>query len=404
MSVRCTGEEVAISTKAAASRAMAIPMCVRRAILPFLVSRLLILLIVIIVPIVAEVPKELWTRGEDDAVATLTKRSITAALKRAVTVNDAGWYLGVARDGYDARPFDASRQTNWAFFPLHPLLWRALGNATGSWIASGLLLANLFGFAALALLWQLARQLGGTERLADQAVMFAAFWPTAYFEALPHTEALFFALVSLSFLAAEGKRWALAAGAGFLAGATRFNGIFVFVGLVCEWAKGPRRIADLAKLLPSLLGIALFAAYLGWLTGNPLAFKDIQVAWGRQAAFPWVPIVDYLSQPAAVVAAWNPRFLNFLVAVLALLSAYTCYRRRWYGLAVFTLLTLTAGLCSGTLMSITRYVGVAPGVFVALAVWCEASPRLAPLLLATSAVSLALLCTAFAAGFTIGGA
>jgi hypothetical protein len=90
--------------------------------------------------------------------------------------------------------------------------------------------------------------------------------------------------------------------------------------------------------------------------------------------------------------------------VLALCSAVTCWKRGWRELAVFTLLTLLAPLLTGTLTSMTRYAGVAPGVYMALALWSEKHPRFGPIWMAVSAMSLALLATLFALGINVGGA
>ena len=55
----------------------------------------------------------------------LTAPGFGSSLAGLVRLYDASWYATIAEHGYDAGPFDASAQHNWAFFPLHPLLWRA---------------------------------------------------------------------------------------------------------------------------------------------------------------------------------------------------------------------------------------------------------------------------------------
>ena len=213
--------------------AEAIPVCIRRALIPFLLSRLTIVLILTAVPLLAQVPAERWAK-DDNITIKLSGNTVAAGPGRVAIGNDAAWHYGIAHDGYERRPFDTSKQANWAFFPLHPLLWKSAAAVTGEWIWSGIVLSNLLFLAGLSPLWQLMRRLADAEHLADQATLFAAFWPTSYFAMLPHTEALFFALVTASFLALLTQRWWLAGLLGCFAGATRLNGLFLAPALFAK--------------------------------------------------------------------------------------------------------------------------------------------------------------------------
>jgi len=382
---------------------MHVPEAVRRTLLPYALSRLVIVLILAVVPATLSVPLAQWN-SDDSLRIKLDAATVGDGLTRVASSNDAGWYIDIARNGYEQRPFSAERQANWAFFPLHPYLWRLAATFTGEWLWSGIVLSSLLGLVGLSLLWELATRVTKSETHADDAVLFAAFWPSSYFMVLPHTESLFFVAITLSFLAATSRRWWLAGFAGMFAGATRLNGLFLAPALWMEWREGDRKWRDLAKLAPIGLGLIGFMVLLWNLTGNPLAFKDIQVTWGREFTAPWVAIFDYLSRPLKIATPWNPRLLHFAVTVLAIASIVTCWRRGWRGLAIFTGLTLLAPLSTGTLMSMTRYLGVAPGIFLAMSVWSAQSRRFGQLMLVLSGIAMTLLCTAFAAGINIGGA
>ncbi|MDI9238553.1 hypothetical protein QLQ15_06450 [Lysobacter sp. LF1] len=395
---------VGVQPAQAPTRVMAdVREAMRRALVPFLVSRLIIVAILALVPVILAIPAEEW-RTSDSISIKLNGKAIAEGLQRLAHANDAGWYTDIARNGYEQRPFDTTKQANWAFFPLHPYLWRGAAAVTGEWVWSGIVLANALSFLGLSLLWLLVRRLTDSGERADDAVLFAAFWPSAYFMVLPHTESLFFAAVTLSFLAAKSQRWWLAGLAGMFAGATRLNGLFLMPALFARWWHSPRRAADLLMLAPIGFGLLAFSLYLWGITGNALAFKDIQVTWGRELTMPWVALLDYLDKPLRVASPWNPKVVHFGATVLAIASIVTCWRRGWRGLAVFTALTLMAPLLTGTLMSMTRYLGVAPGVFVALSVWAGESRRVGQLCLVVSGIALTLLCTAFAAGLNLGGA
>lgn len=380
-----------------------IPTGVRRALAPFLLSRLLLILIFALVPLVAQVPTAQWGR-DDSIVIKVNGHAVQEGLAHVALGNDAGWYLSIAQHGYEQRPFSATHQANWAFFPLHPLLWRAVAALTGEWLWSGVLLANVLTLAGWSMLWSLTHKLTNSNTMADNAVMFAAFWPSSHFMLLPQTEALFFACITFAFLAAYADRWWLAGIAGLLAGATRFNGLFLGPSLAARWLQGERKPGDLLKLLLIGAGLIAFMAHLWSITGNPFAFKDIQSAWGRTLVGPWKPLLDYVNHPLKVISPWNPKLLHFLIAILGLTSAITCWRQHWYGMAIFTAITILVPLSTGTLMSMTRYVGVAPGVYLALAVWSERDRRMGQLFLVVFAIAMTLLCVSFAAGINLGGA
>src|SRR3569833_1657678 len=81
--------------------------------------------------------------------------------------NDSGWYFGIASDGYEQRPFEATHQANWAFFPLTPIIWNLLGadsHAPFTAVAASniffglglfllLVLMCVFGFVVFVCVW-----------------------------------------------------------------------------------------------------------------------------------------------------------------------------------------------------------------------------------------------------------
>ena len=71
---------------------------------------------------------------------------------------DSGFYLGIAKSGYDTRHL-AHPVASWAFYPLYPLVVsavsRPLGQGPGSLRLSAILVANAGGLAAAAYLYTL---------------------------------------------------------------------------------------------------------------------------------------------------------------------------------------------------------------------------------------------------------
>src|SRR5262249_37713462 len=113
-------------------------------------------------------------------------------LTALTTQYDGEHYLRIAREGY-------VRPELWAFFPLFPLTTKLAGGATMIW--AGLAGNLLFLWAALGCLHALVIAHTNDRKGARFAVWAAALFPTALFFHCFYSEALFFALATLAFMA-----------------------------------------------------------------------------------------------------------------------------------------------------------------------------------------------------------
>jgi Gpi18-like mannosyltransferase len=208
---------------------------------------------------------------------------------------DAIWYLSIAGTGYNRVHSRA------AFFPLYPLLVRAVGELGGA-LPGALLLASyavsLLAFAgALVLLHRLVElELG--RSLARPTLLLLSLFPASLFFAAPYSESVFLLVSVGAFYAARTGHWAWAGVLGGVGGAARSSGIFLLVPLVLLYRSGPRtdtpgerpryRIrADAAWLLLGPLGLGAYAGYLWVANGDPLAFMSAQAGWFRHFAGPF---------------------------------------------------------------------------------------------------------------------
>ncbi|MGB7922599.1 MAG: mannosyltransferase family protein [Pyrinomonadaceae bacterium] len=337
-----------------------------------------------------------------EPVIELHGRTIVQRLRQLALRGDGGWYVGTAKEGYEHRPFDATEQHNWAFFPLYPLSLRAASTLTGGLLLTGMLLSNLFFLPALVLLHKTALAFGLDEGDADRAVFYLAAFPTAYFFSVAQTESLFLLLTVGSFYAATRDRWWLAGAVGALASATRFSGIFLVPALaVLYWQRhGFRLRANLLGLGLVPLGLLSFMIYLHLITGNAFAFKDVLVAWGRTSGFFLSTLFSYLARFRVVSESWNFGLLNFAAAVLALACGIVLARRREWSLSLYTLLSIIAPLSSTLLQSHARYALTIFPVFMLLAQWGR-SPLVDQTIRAIFIILLGLMSALFAAHFTI---
>lgn len=228
---------------------------------------------------------------------------------------DAGWYLGIALNGYEFDPSArATRQQNVAFFPAYPMTVRAVTAWLGGRIArpddpisgnrvewqyslhrramaAGLIVSvGAFGWG-LVYLYRLVRALGGDDTAAASAVVLACAWPCALFYSAFYTEGLFFLGVVGAWYHLRQRQWAAAFAWGLVTGLARPNGFLLSVPLallaVADWRAIWR--GDAAARRAGLLGVAAsagpgvgvlsFSAYLDNLTGHPLAWMDAHQAW-----------------------------------------------------------------------------------------------------------------------------
>ncbi|EIV91368.1 hypothetical protein [Frankia sp. QA3] len=149
---------------------------------------------------------------------------------------DAGWYRTIAEVGYSGAG-DESRR----FFPLLPMLVRALSHLPGAGGHVGivlLLLVNLCALGFALLLVRLARIEGLGSDATFRLIWFTALAPPAFVLVMGYAEALAGLLAVAVFLGARSGRWELAAVAGLLGGLCRPLGVLLAIPIAVEAARG----------------------------------------------------------------------------------------------------------------------------------------------------------------------
>jgi hypothetical protein len=289
---------------------------------------------------------------------------------------DAGWYTKLTLNGYETGPIpegDLSAQTNWAFFPLMPMIIHFLytifgGNLyvivgiTMSAVSAGILVLTFYYFQ------ETGRSL--EQAVATQVFMAAGLY--SFYFLIFYTEAfyLFFLLLTLYFL--QKKKYIAMGISGALLSATRNTGIMVVFAVAVKvitdyfhkhkkWSVksffaetlGDWRLVLGTCLIP--FGLFSFMFYLGKLMGDPLAFLHVQVGWG-------------IEEKNAVSILWegltsgNAAFLYMSLWAIAgiILLLYLFIEKRWEE-AVLAVIFLVIPL-SVRLNSIPRYL-IGAGLF-----------------------------------------
>jgi hypothetical protein len=339
----------------------------------FAVGRAAVILLLVIGSQITFVTKDYGTIWRTEV--SLSAGRIRPEMARMAMVGDAWFYHQIAITGYEAASLNGVPKNTWAFFPVYPLLVRALGGGGDtSFAIVAVLTSNIALLAALFAVAAAGRALGTPDDDVERATWYLALFPTSYFLSLPMTESLFLLLSATTFLAAARQRWWAAGILGALSSATRVIGICLLPALLLLPLQRKQRLSKQQLwLLVIPLGLLTFATFLYTRTGDPLAFVHAQVLWGRTSSarfamsFPNTGLV--LSKP------WNFVALNAAAAILMFAAGVWFLVRRQWSYATYTLLSVAVPLSSGSVQSLARYALVDFPLFYWLAGTCQTPTR-----------------------------
>jgi Gpi18-like mannosyltransferase len=316
---------------------------------------------------------------------------------------DAPHYLDIARMGY----VKEGVESRWiVFYPLYPWLVRAFAFLFRDELLSAFVVSTLASLAAGLLLYRLAR-FDETEATSRAAVFFLFIFPTSYFLHIGYTESLFIALAVGAFVAARGRRWALAGIVGALAAASRINGLLLIPALAFEaWDEyrnnGRRWRASWLYVALPFAGFGLYLLINLWTHGDAFAFMKMQDEfWFKRLTWPWVGIHE----------AWNAiwgrapsdaqmvGFHELFFIVLGLtLTVWTWIERR-ASYAVWMTLNWLLWTSTKFVLSVPRYTLVMFPAYILFARASSSRPILRAGLTVCSLLFLALFITRFVQGY-----
>lgn len=289
---------------------------------------------------------------------------------------DTGWYISIVRDGYMLQGNHTQQQTNLTFFPLYPMIVRALlwpipdrWETDGVVLLVGVLVSNASLIGAMILLYLLAQEVTRDLGVAKRAVLYLIFFPTGFFLSCFYTDSTFLLLSLGALYAAQRRQWAWAAVAAALLGITRPLGVLiapVLLWLYLSAAQWRFRNVRASVLWLFLIPVPflLFLAWLGFVTGDWLAPMNAQQAFFRGFAWPWTTLLT----PAYTHPVITP-LEQFTIAAFLVVAVISWWRlpSMAYGLWVWAL--ILPFLFTGTTTSSLRYILVAFPVYVVLAQW-----------------------------------
>ena len=328
---------------------------------------------------------------------------------------DSGWYYRIAHDGYS---YVEGQQSTVVFFPVYPLLMRAVAAVVGSTYLAGILVTVAAGVGAAALFstWVRDRLRPGPARAA---LLLFVLYPYAFFMfGAVYADAVFIVAAIAAFVLLERDHPWLAGLVGAVATAARPMGAVLVVGLaVRAWERGrdaeaeadaaeaggttARRWRDVGVLL-SAGGLAAFSVYLWSRFGDPLAFLTGQEAWDQQAGLhTWLKIqffkdVTNFSSPLSWLTFVAHPVLTF--AGLALVPRIFRRFGKGYGIYVLLLIGLSA-LSTKNFFGMSRYLLAAFPCFAVAGELVADRPAVRHAATVASGVALVALTAAFSRGY-----
>ncbi len=279
---------------------------------------------------------------------------------------DAEWYLLVAEQGYHSEahflglPVRYQVGDTTGFFPLYPMLIRALTLLGASPVLAGVLVSNLALLAALRFLVTLVETDFGKETAETAAWIVLAF-PTSLFLSAVYAESVMLACLLGSLWAVRARRPWLAGALAALCVLSRPTGVLVLIPLFDELVIEPRARRDsreasgmhrFGPLLLPLLALAGYAAYCQALFGNWAVFLLRQERWRGPSSGPWRAFLRYLEAPASHDVHHSAIDLVFALLLVGSIPFLFLRLRRSY--ALYGTAAILLPLCS-TLWSFRRF-------------------------------------------------
>lgn len=342
---------------------------------------------------------------------------------------DGPEYLRIVTDGYS---YVAGERSNIVWFPLYPLLVRAVNQIVTDPLIAGVIVSAAAGLGAALALWAWATEVGLSGARRTAALCACLFYPYAwYLYGVVHADSLFLLLAVGSFLLVErsyrnGYRAGgllLAGLVGALATATRPTGMAMILGLAAVTAERsgvlttserggggwwrpylPRLQFDRSRFRPgqlwvllSALGIGIYSWYLWRNWGDPIAYITNERVY-HPGDLPWLK--------RQLLVRWrdmtDPTYTLTITlqAALALfvLAVTPAIRRRFgFGYVVYCVaLVAIPTLSTEDFMGTGRYLIAAFPAWAVVGTWVAERFRPRAWILVGSAVLMTAMAAAFA--------
>jgi hypothetical protein len=297
---------------------------------------------------------------------------------------DGAWYGSIAAHGYGYA--HVATKSDTAFFPLYPLL-AALVLRTGvGWPLAGVLVNNVAFFAALIVIYAMARERWNIAT-ARWCVAVTCACPLSLFGSVAYREGLYLLLSALALwwaLRSQRLRAALAAAA---ASATAIAGVALAAAFVVDSIVRRRDLRATAVAALSFAGIVAYALFCWQRFGDPLAALSAQHGW-RTAGIDW-PAWVRVFRSLASIDGLRQNVMVVLLVPLGAVAVIVQHKALGLLMTLYALFALAILAVAGEPISADRYAfGVIP-ILIAYGRALQRAPLAGMAVLAASLVLLA---------------
>lgn len=312
---------------------------------------------------------------------------------------DGGHYWQIAKNGYIAT-------SDYAFFPLYPLLVRSISTLlSDNLILAGLLASNLAFLIFLIVFYEVAKKQFSQKVALTTTVTFLVF-PTTFFAVSMYSESLFLLSLVCFFYFLKGKKYLWASIMVSLASLTRLVGITLVVSLLYSYVSSlnfdfKKIDRKILLLFPATFGFIIYSLYLFASLNDPVNYLTTQAFWQRSVTDPVSTIFTYIW--AFVIGEHRPTndYFDFAITILfisILILGIKKIPSSWW---ISSMLVILIPASSGTLTSMPRYLLASLGAFVILGQYLEIRPKIRNMLWAISLATQAILAVRFINGYWV---
>ncbi len=303
--------------------------------------------------------------------SVLSVRGYSNIIKR----NDSGWYEKIALSGYgpvsDKIDLGYShgpdiKQSEWAFFPLYPLLIHACMKLFNiGFDISGLILSLVFASAALIGFYFFCKSYFINSAMAYYCCVLFLVFPFHYYYSMMYTEALFFTFLIFTFLSIHFGKLIFIPFLIIPLVLVRPFGIVAIIPIYFYLLErnqiisgykfdlnlliGQKNILQSLLFLPGLIAFAIYCIYQKRMTGYYFAFSIAQAGWHKEFMFPLLSFFrsgDFATQ------------FNSYYTIGFILLSIVIWKKVPFSFNLFIWTSLLLPLCSGSVISMHRYISV----------------------------------------------
>lgn len=292
--------------------------------------------------------------------------------------NDAGWYHKIAEDGYSKKYSEKEIgfsdgfefiQSEWAFFPLYPLILKTVSLITALSIEySGFLISIMLSYLAFYLFYRFLIAIGNDNKKALYLTFLLIVLPFNYYFSMNYSESLFLVLLILSFIVIEKNQYYFLPILIIALVLSRPNGIFMLIPLFIyalekdsinnqslHWKSLIEKSTLKKSVRLSKYFIAGPIAFIAWMyfqklnTNEFFAFSIAQRGWYREFMFPLLAFFrrgDFATQ------------FNSIYTIAVILYAFFYRKKVAFSFQLLILISLLLPLCSGAVTSMPRFIAL----------------------------------------------